>query len=185
MDKIFYHLPFTLSSCPEKDYSCGGCVTGPKSCDQSLVTTTQEPDTQFGKNNLVKNVSYFIHFLFPAIIITGTNFGNSRSVEALREDGSSLCTLPDLPNKYYYHTQSGLVTCGGGDSSNTATSCVRLIDGEWLQSNTLKQYRYYHTSWTSPLGIVLMGGRGSGTTTELLTEDGQSVELFPLKYGSL
>ena len=92
-------------------------MTGPKSCDQSLVTTTPEPDTQFGKNNLVKNVSYFIHLLFPAIIVTGTYFGNSRSVEALREDGSSLCTLPDLPNNYYYHTQSGLVTCGGGTSS--------------------------------------------------------------------
>ena len=38
-------------------------MTGPKSCDQSLVTTTQEPETQFGKNNLVENVSYFI-FVF-------------------------------------------------------------------------------------------------------------------------
>ena len=169
------------SSCPEKDYSCKGCVTGPKSCDQSLVTTTQEPDTQFGKNNLVKNVSYFIHLLFPAIIVTGTYFGNSRSVEALREDGSSLCTLPDLPNSYFYHTQSGLVTCGGYYAS---TSCIRLIDGKWNQSNTLKHSRYLHTSWTSPMGIVLMGGWDSGTTTELLTEDGLSVELFPLKYNT-
>ena len=159
-------------------------MTGPKSCDQSLVTTTQEPDTQFGKNNLVKNVSYFIYLLFPAIIVTGTYFGNSRSVEALREDGSSLCTLPDLPNNYYYHTQSGLVTCGGGTSS-IRTSCIRLIDGKWLQSNTLIHGRYLHTSWTSPMGIVLMGGMSSDTTTELLTDDGQSVELFPLKYDTL
>ena len=156
-------------------------MTGPKSCDQSLVTTTQEPDTQFGKNNLVKNVSYFIHLLFPAIIITGTNFGNSRSVEALREDGSSLCTLPDLPNDYYRHTQSGLVTCGG---YFTTSSCIRLIDGKWSQSNTLKHSRQYHTSWTSSIGTLLMGGSGSRTTTELLTDDGQSVELFPLQYNT-
>ena len=157
-------------------------MTGPKSCDQSLVTTTQEPDTQFGKNNLVKNVSYFIHLLFPAIIVTGTYFGNSRSVEALREDGSSLCTLPDLPNDYFSHTQSGLVTCGG---YYNWTSCIRLIDGEWLQSNTLKHGRAYHSSWTSPMGIVLMGGQYSRRTTELLTDDGQSVELFSLKYDTL
>ena len=62
---------------------------------------------------------------------------------------------------------------------------MRLIDGEWIQSNTLKQHRYYHTSWTSPMGIVLMGGQTSGTTTELLTDDGQSVELFSLKYDTL
>ena len=69
MDKIFYHLPFTLSSCPEKDLSCKGCVTGPKSCDQSLVTTTQEPETQFGKNNLVKMflISSFIFYFQPLL----------------------------------------------------------------------------------------------------------------------
>ena len=156
-------------------------MTGPKLCDQSLVTTTQEPETQFGKNNLVKNVSYFIYILFLAIIITGDSGGNSRSVEAVREDGSSLCTLPDLPNDNYRHTQSGLVTCGG-PSSSIRTSCIRLIDGKWLQSNTLIHGRYLHTSWTSPMGIVLMGGMSSDTTTELLTDDGQSVELFSLKY---
>ena len=151
-------------------------MTGPKSCDQSLLTTTQEPETQFGKNNLLKNFSYFIHLLFSAIIVTGGYGDNSRSVEALREDGSSLCTLPDLPNSYFYHTQSGLVTCGGYYAS---TSCIRLIDGKWNQSNTLKHDRDFHSSWASPMDIVLMGGVDS----ELLTDaDGQSVELFSLKY---
>ena len=63
--------------------------------------------------------------------------------------------------------------------------CMRLIDGNWNQSNTLKHGRYHHSSWTSSMGIVLMGGCGSsdsGTTTELLTDDGQSVELFSLEY---
>ena len=136
---------------------------------------------QLGKNNLVK--MFLIHLLFPAIIVTGSRYGgNPRSVEALREDGSSLCTLPDLPNDYFSHTQSGLVTCGG---YYNWTSCIRLIDGEWLQSNTLKHGRAYHSSWTSPMGIVLMGGQYSRRTTELLTDDGQSVELFSLKYDTL
>ena len=64
-------------------------------------------------------------------------------------------------------------------------SCIRLVDGKWNQSHTLVHGRYHHSSWTSSTGIVLMGGggsSGSGTTVELLTDDGQSVELFSLKY---
>ena len=124
--------------------------------------------------------------IFLAILVTGDGGGNERSVEALLSNGSSLCSLPDLPYDYYYHTQSGLVTCGGGSSTLTETSCYTFTSGVWTKSHTFRLERYGHSSWTSPMGIVLMGGWDSvsETTTELLTDDGQSTEHFSLKYST-
>ena len=124
--------------------------------------------------------------IYLAILVTGGYGNNMRSVEALWSNGSSLCSLPDLPYDYYYHTQSGLVTCGGGSSTLTETSCYTFTNGVWTKSHTLRYGRSGHSSWTSPMGIVLMGGEdtGSRTTTELLTDDGQSTDYFSLKYST-
>ena len=122
--------------------------------------------------------------IFLAILVTGDVGDNVRSVEALLSNGSSLCSLPDLPYDYYYHTQSGLVTCGGGSSTLTEISCYTFTNGIWTKSHTLRHSRYYHSSWTSPMGIVLMGGRWSENTTELLTTEGIPTEHFSLKYST-
>ena len=113
--------------------------------------------------------------------------GTIQSVELLH---GPWCSFPDLPGARLGHTQTGLVACGGGDpgSSGTETTCVKLrIDifiGKlsWIQINKLKKERYYHTSWESPEGTVLMGGSVSGDTTELLDDNGGSSMHFPLKY---
>ena len=123
----------------------------------------------------------FHHTIFPAIIITG-GVPSYRSVEVLRANGSYWCSLPDLPDDRYYHTQSGLVTCGGGSNSDTKTSCLTFSSGQWRTSHQLQHNRWYHSSWMSQHGVVLMGGTGSLTTTEILTEDGQSSPSFTLKY---
>ena len=44
------------------------------------------------------------------------------------------------------------------------------------------QGRYLHSSWSSPDGVVLLGGGTSELTTELLAPTGQSEESFPLRY---
>ena len=121
--------------------------------------------------------------IFLAILVTGDYGDNKRSVEALWSNGSSLCSLPDLPDDHGDHTQSGLVTCGG---FYTRKSCYTFNNGVWIKSHTLRHGRYYHSTWTSPMGIVLMGGYDSDdeTTTELLTDDGQSTEHFSLKYST-
>ena len=131
-------------------------------------------------------LQYFYNssFIFLAILVTGGYGDNRRSVEALWSNGSSLCSLPDLPDDHSVHTQSGLVTCGGYYDYNTQTSCYTFTNGVWTKSHTLRYGRYQHSSWTSPMGIVLMGGwdSDSETTTELLTDDGQSTENFSLRY---
>ena len=120
--------------------------------------------------------------IFLAILVTGGRGDNDRTVEALWSNGSSLCSLPDLPDDHRGHTQSGLVTCGG---AYTLTSCYTLTSGVWTKSHTLRHERYYHSSWISPMGIVLMGGIVSETTTELLTDDGQSMDYFSLQYSTM
>ena len=44
------------------------------------------------------------NYLVPAIIVTGGSVGTS--VEALRSDGSSWCSLPTLPDVRSEHTQA-------------------------------------------------------------------------------
>ena len=70
---------------------------------------------------------------FLAIIITGgedgktENYGRSRSVEVLREDGSLWCLLNSLPEGRTLHTQSGFVTCGGSPA-DISGNCVSFSD---------------------------------------------------------
>ena len=105
------------------------------------------------------------------------------SVEILRKDGSYWCSLPDLPDQRSWHSQSGLITCGGGSFyGNVRRSCLTFSAGQWNMSHRLAYQRYYHVSWISLQGVVLIGGEMSDGETETLTDDGESTEGFKLKY---
>ena len=115
-----------------------------------------------------------------AIIISGGQpSGSSRSIEVLREDGTPWCYLPDLPENRSSHTQSGLVACGGGF---TRYSCLYFVPDMWIHSHDLIHARWSHIQWSSPSGLILMGGYTSATSSEILTDDGKSLENFALKY---
>ena len=121
------------------------------------------------------------------IILTGSNSGgaSTTSVEVWKTDivFPSSCSLPRLPEGRYGHTQTGLTACGGGGSDATWRSCVTLSGGAWIKSHTLVHQRYGHCTWETDSGIILLGGRQSPKSTEILKGDG-SEELFPLKYPS-
>ena len=109
--------------------------------------------------------------------------GKGTSVEVLHSDGSPWCSLPDLPEARFYHTQTGLEACGGYATTANRITCVRLEGGSWTPSHQLVEQRYRHSSWASPAGTLLMGGDYSLQTTELLDANtGDSVMSFPLKY---
>ena len=117
-----------------------------------------------------------------AIIVSGGNDAE-KSVELLHGDGTPWCSLPDLPEVRSHHTQTGLLICGGVDTEKIWTSCVRFSGGKWEPSHELKKERYYHSSWASPRGTVLIGGMDNDKTTELLDDTtGGSIIHFPLKY---
>ena len=125
--------------------------------------------------------------LLSAILVTGgiggTNFSYIQSVELLKENGSYLCSLPDLPYANDIHTQSGLVTCGGA-STHSITSCLTfsMSLGQWTTSHSLQYQRLGHSAWQTNQGILLFGSVNSMNTSEILTDDGQSMPSFGLKY---
>ena len=116
-----------------------------------------------------------------------------KSVELLHNDGTPWCSLPDLPDDRWHHTQTGLEACGGGGGyiggGYMGTSCIKFSGGMWKPSHKLKKERTSHSSWAAPRGTVLMGGMEngmeSGKTTELLDDTSRvsiSIMHFPLKY---
>ena len=122
-------------------------------------------------------------FHISAIIITGGSsmLGvTTESVELLFLNGTSLCSLPSLPDTRLDHTQSGLVACGGNGGRS---DCIRFSGGQWNKSHSLLYERYGHSSWSSTQhGTILIGGSGGYSTTEMLTVTGESQESFTLKY---
>ena len=111
------------------------------------------------------------------------------SVNLLSEDGYYLCSLPRFAGIRRYHTQTGLVACGGGATpdfdpplAHQAQTCDTFTNGQWKETHTLLYKRWKHTAWDSPLGVILMGGYYSPFTTELLNDDGGSEPMFGLTY---
>ena len=121
------------------------------------------------------------------ILISGGNPTHSvTSVELYYTNGSWICSLPDLPYLRLQHTQTGLTACGGHRSSPGRTTCHTLSStGSWEESHTLPgEGRRQHNAWASPQGVVLIGGQDSSarTTTEILTENGDTTTGFNLDY---
>ena len=58
----------------------------------------------------------------------GYNAEAQQSAELLRGDGLPWRGLPPLPRPRYWHSQTGLETCGGWDNT-TSTQCVMLSSG--------------------------------------------------------
>ena len=118
-------------------------------------------------------------------MLSGDLNTRSSSVDLIHTNGTHLCSLPDLPAQRWGHTQNGLVICGGTDCCvDTRKSCVTFSSGTWQETHTLRKERRHHTSWTSPQGVVMIGGYESGmqTTTELLNDNGGSTYSFSLDY---
>ena len=111
------------------------------------------------------------------MVAGGDPKGNT--VELLNLDGSWHCSLPPIPENKSRDTLTGLVACGGFQE-NEQKSCDRFSKGEeeWKKSHTLMKERSGHVSWTSSEGVLLIGSY----TTELLTNNGDTIPGFKIKY---
>ena len=150
----------------------------------ALLVTGGYPNPLY--NSIKLNITIFC--ISSALLVTGSYEDSvGQSVELLQETDSAWtsCSLPDLPDSRYVHTQSGAVVCGGygGGGSETRSSCLTFSSGSgWTQSHTLLEERVWHSTWKSPRGLLLMGGQYSLKTTELLNEDGTSSKHYDLEY---
>ena len=127
------------------------------------------------------------------MLVTGGEESAGKSVELLSSNGTRLCSLPDLPGERWGHSQTGIVTCGGGVGSEE-TSCVTFEAGSWKKTHTLGREWLAHTAWASPRGVMLMKGarrrnlnfrsvsKSRETRTELLTDNGGSTQSFTMAY---
>ena len=130
------------------------------------------------------------------ILITGGVCGSgciSSTVELIRSDGSQICSLPDLPSRSRHHTQNGLTSCGGYDSPARFSCYTLSSSGSWVKSHSLpgvqgepgSQGRRFHSAWASPQGIILLGGNEEKTTTEIITDCGNTTSGFTLDYDTM
>ena len=140
------------------------------------------------------------------MIITGGTPSDaySVSVEVFNPQTRHSCSLNDLPpqtgcgfrctQERYGHTHCGQMLCGGGRASSTVRSCLKLnpLTGDFNYTSDsvrlLVEERHNHLCWAvegegGP--TLLMGGRSSPNTTELLSSDGSSSSSsFPLQYNT-
>ena len=129
----------------------------------------------------------------PALIITGgaNSGGELSSVEVYVPSINKSCTLPSLPERRYDHTQDHLTACGGSFSF-PVMSCTTFSGGKWT-TNKLMEERNAHTSWVSPIGLVLIGGwpvsiftdltaKQKAKSTTIISSSGITTDGFELKY---
>ena len=108
-------------------------------------------------------------------------YGALTSVEVFVPSTGQSCFFPPLPDERYLHTMDSLYICGG----QYTPTCVHFSAGQWTTSYTLVGERYYHSSWQTELGLVLLGGEYSLYTSEIVpTAGGQGCPAFDMKYAT-
>ena len=77
--------------------------------------------------------------------------------------------------------------CGGGDTNDTALSCLNFASNSWdVMAFKLKYRRQgHHVSWLSKMGLVMIGGFYSENTTELLNNEGSTEYVNTLPSSNL
>ena len=103
-------------------------------------------------------------------------------MEVFNPSDKTGCLLPSLPDERYSHTMDSLELCGG---YSTRTICITFTSGQWVTSHALTEERYHHTSWSTDVGTILMGGRDSGRTTEIISQgEYEGVPGFDMQYNT-
>ena len=118
------------------------------------------------------------------MITGGRNNFRLKSAEVFNPVTKTSCSIPQLPEGRYYHSQEQGLVCGGGYPDPIGTTCVKWspASGTWNQSHTLLVKRFAHVSWVTASGVYLIGGEWSRTTSEKVKMDGSVEEGFSVKY---
>ena len=132
-------------------------------------------------DQISNNWNIYLKPTFTGFIITrGINSVAENKVELYNPQNGRSCPLPDLPEKRFYRMQCGSLICGD-------RSCMDM--NSWGSFSpapvSLLQRRKDHLCWSLPGGgeVILLGGKYSPTTTEIVSADGSSSKSgWDLKY---
>ena len=129
--------------------------------------------------------------IIPGFLISGGYSSNIyipdssfNKVELYNPATGNSCRVQDLQKYRRGHSSCGGLICGGPGSSSSWKSCVRITGTEVspLPSLTLTEERWVHLCWRLPGDkILLLGGRLSPTTTEVISGTSSSAS-FQLAY---
>ena len=127
---------------------------------------------------VVSDAKFFSFSKGVAFLMTGGGSGDTRQSTEIYNPSIDLgCSLPNLPDRRIYHTQSENLLCGGWDGSNRVSICWTWDSksGAWTQTHSLNTGRNKHVAWPTPSGVYLLGGStdddGTTDTVELVTEN--------------
>jgi len=115
------------------------------------------------------------------------------SSEVLLSNGTFFCSIAEMTQTKLGHTQSGLTACGGysgNDNENEGKSCIKFQSGSWSTLTENLTYKYFgHGSWMNPDGNILLIGADGGDSiydkTEIVYQNGTSIQSFDLKYDTV
>ena len=102
------------------------------------------------------------------LIIGGFNKNGDLATTELTNGTNRLhCNVPYYPIALYLHSssvaQSGVVTCGGHDKTNSLRTCYKLAKaGNWVSFPALKSKRYYFGMKMMNGKLWAIGGVGGG-----------------------
>merc|ERR1719233_404938 len=112
------------------------------------------------------------------IVSGGYNGGNMATTEVYFPTPGSgyTCSLPSMTTARRGHTLDQLgdgtvLACGGyhgGGEDDAKKTCDKFNGTSWSQHSTLQYRRYQHTSLPGQHDLLLMGGKDSRATTELV-----------------
>ena len=78
-----------------------------------------------------------------------------------------------------------IIICGGlWTDSDVRKTCLVLNTEGWKTFAHLLHQRPYHSSWSCPSGVRLLGGDESSRSSELVREEGNSEEGFHLEHST-
>ena len=92
--------------------------------------------------------------------------------------------LSEIPNRRNSHTNNGGFLCGGDFTERNCIYFTDTEDGAWVNvTQNLIHERVHHAGWEidQGRGVMLMGGAGSETTTEIVFLNGTVVAGYDLK----
>jgi len=127
------------------------------------------------------------------ILIAG-GYEAFQSTELFLPKTGKTCSLADLPDGSRAEhsldqlTDAGdVVLCGGLSYTAAPKSCIKFDmsspSGEWTKYAATTDRRWWHSSWVSSAGLVLMGGHGAPATSEIVN-GGRSFGLIHNTYMS-